>query len=137
MSNYDDIIHMKRPVSRREKMSIENRAAQFAPFAALTGHDEAVEETARLTDVKRELDECLKQELNRKLIYISEHPGEDRVKFTYFLPDEKKSGGEYVTVCETVKKVDEYEHTVIFMDKTVVCIENIFAIDGELFNCLE
>ena len=105
------------------------REAQFAPFAALTGHDEAVEETARLTDSKRELDECRKQELNRKLVYVSGHPGEDMVKFTYFLPDEKKCGGEYVTVCDTVKKVDEYERNVFLAGGDKIPIDDIFGIE--------
>lgn len=105
------------------------REAQFAPFAALTGHDEAVEETARLTDSKRELDEYRKQELNRKLVYISENPGRDTIKFTYFLPDEKKAGGEYVSVCDMVKKVDEYERNVALINGDKIPIDDIFGIE--------
>lgn len=128
---YEDIINMSYPTKEIDADFPDKvlREAQFAPFAALTGHDEAVEETARLTDCKRELDECLKQELNRKLIYISEHLREDMVKFTYFLPDEKKSGGEYVSACDRIKRVDEYERKVILLNGDKIQIDDILDIE--------
>ena len=89
---YDDIIHLPRPVSRRRpRMSNLDRAAQFAPFAALTGHEEAVKETARLTVKKLELDEQAKQILNRKLRIIAERIEDmPRINIRYFVPDDKK-----------------------------------------------
>ena len=134
MSNYDDIIHMKRPVSRREKMSIENRAAQFAPFAALTGFDEEVEETARITDSKVELDEYQKAELNDKLLFLNNSEDDEEVSITYFVPDKKKSGGAYITKKGIVLKVREYEKDVIMDDGTEIPIDDIFAIEGNQFN---
>lgn len=128
---YEDIINMPYPDKEVEAdfPDIVLREAQFAPFAALTGHDEAVEETARLTDSKKDLDECRKQELNRKLVYISEHPGEDKIKLTYFLADVKKSGGEYVTACDIVKKIDEFERNIVMENGEKIPIDDIFGIE--------
>ncbi|MDD3336464.1 MAG: hypothetical protein PHI98_13275 [Eubacteriales bacterium] len=94
---YDDIIHLKRPISQRHPpMSIQNRAAQFAPFAALTGHESAIIETARLTDRRITLTEEEKQRLNDKLLLIQEQSDDFAdVLITYFVPDPKKAGGAY------------------------------------------
>lgn len=139
MNNYEDIINLPHYVSsKRPQMSRIDRAAQFAPFAALTGHDEAIKETARLTDAKIELDESTLSILNDKLqIILDNLDTEPAVTVTYFKADTKKAGGAYIDHTGIVKRIDDYERTVIFTDKTVICIENIFAIDGELFNCLE
>ena len=118
MGKYDDIINLPHKQStRRSHMSLYDRAAQFSPFAALTGHDAAIKETARLTDQKVELDEGSKERLNMRLQLILENLNSTpEVTITYFLPDEKKAGGAYVDAVGTVKKVDEYEQIVVMRD---------------------
>ncbi len=107
-----------------------NRAAQFAPFAALTGHGDAVKETARLTERKIELDEYRKEELNFKLLSMKENP-KLAYTITYFLPDERKNGGKYVSRTGSIAKIDEYEKIVIMDDRTEIPISEIFAIETE------
>ena len=112
-----------------------NRAAQFAPFAALTGYDEAVIETARLTDSKLELDEYTKEELNRKLNFISENIDDlPETSITYFVPDKKKSGGKYVTKKGYIKRIREYESDVVFDDGTEILINDIIHIENDLIS---
>lgn len=132
---YDDIIHLPHPVSRNHPQMLPlDRAAQFSPFAALTGHDAAIRETARLTEEKSELDENRKEMLDERLQMIRENLSEEpEITFTYFKPDEKKSGGAYLTVMGNVKKINEYEHQILLEDGTVIAIENLFSIEGELF----
>jgi hypothetical protein len=122
----------------RPHMSLYDRAAQFSPFAALTGYDDAVKETARLTDTKAELDEYEKAAINERLNRIQDtFDVQPEVSITYFLPDKKKSGGAYITVTGCVKKVDEYEHVVVMRNGTKVHIDDIAEIDGEIFEMLE
>ena len=111
-----------------------NRAAQFSPFAALTGYDAAVRETARLTDERIELDECTKEILSDKLQMIADHI-EDfwDITFIYFEPDKKKSGGAYRSVTGRVKEIDEYERIVKLEDGTKIPIQQIYRIESELF----
>lgn len=132
---YDDIINLPHHQSAtRPHMSNYDRAAQFSPFAALTGHEAAIKETARQTDEKLMLSDEAIAELNEKLNLIAETLGiQQRVRITYFVPDNKKAGGAYITCSGCVKKFDEYEHTVIMEDKTVIPIEQISDIDGEMF----
>ena len=119
-------------------MSNYDRAAQFAPFAALTGYDDAVKETARLTDKKVELDEYSKDALNERLNMIQDAIDEQpEVSITYFLLDKKKSGGAYVTATDRVKKIDEYENIVLLQDGTKIPIDDIAEIVGEEFGALE
>ena len=134
MSEYDDIIHLPHHVSRiHPQMSMEDRAAQFSPFAALTGYDAAIAETARLTDQRVELDEYERQALNEKLQFISEHLNEHpKVSITCFVPDVRKDGGEYVTVTGKVKKIDDYEHRIILMDGSRILMEDVTMIDMDL-----
>ena len=110
-------------------MSIQDRAAQFAPFAALSGHGAAIRETARLTDQRIELEEdqlvVLNEQLQKIMDRVSEHP---EVSVLYFKPDGKKDGGAYVTVTGKVKKIDEIERTIVFVDKTVIPIGDILDI---------
>ena len=136
MDKYDDIINLPHPTSSRHpRMSLYDRAAQFSPFAALTGHDEAVKETARLTDKRIEIDDDTKARLNVKLQIIRDNIGADiTVTFTYFVPDERKSGGKYISCTGIVKRIDEYEHTVILTDKISIPIEQISGIESELFS---
>ena len=137
---YDDILNYQYPNPEIEKDFPDKilRAAQFAPFAALTGHDEAVKETARLTDKKIELDEYAKAELNRRLNYIKEHIEDEQMfSITYFLPDKKKDGGRYETITDTVIKVKEYENTVVMSDKTEISIQDVLMIEGDIFSMIE
>lgn len=134
MSEYDDIIHLPHHVSKTHlQMSMEDRAAQFSPFAALTGYDAAIAETARLTDQRVELDEYERQTLNEKLQFISEHlKDHPKVSITYFLPDAWKAGGEYVTVTGNIKKLDDYEHRIVLMDGSRILMEDVTMIDMDL-----
>lgn len=142
---YDDIINLPHHVSTKHpQMSLLDRAAQFSPFAALTGHDAAIREAQRLTDEWVELDENRKEMLDEKLQMLREsltsgERGQDlpRIQFTYFQPDEKKSGGAYLTVQGKVKKIDEYCHQVLMEDGMVLTIEHIVDIEGELFQRYE
>ena len=136
---YDDIINLPHHTSRtRPHMSAYDRAAQFSPFAALTGHDAAITETARLTDNRVELDEYSKADLNQRLCIIQDRMDEQpKVSITYFKPDQKKSGGAYITAAGCVKKIEEYEHAVVMQDDTKIPIDQIIAIDGELFGSIE
>lgn len=136
---YADIFNMPHHVStKRPQMSCIDRAAQFAPFAALTGHDEAIKETARLTDERIELDEGTKALLNEKLQIAMEFADtEPQITVTYFIADQKKSGGSYVDYTGVIKRIDEYEGTVIFTDKTSIQIDNIYDINGDIYNSLE
>ena len=131
--DYGDIINLPYKKSKKYKhMSQKDRAAQFAPFAALTGHDAAIKETARLTDERLELSEEAIAQLNEKINIIRNNIGiEQSVSITYFIPDAKKNGGSYVVCSGVVKKVDEYEHTIIMTDQTVIPIEQIIDIKCE------
>lgn len=131
-NRYDDIINLPRhELKTRPPMSRSNRAAQFSPFAALTGYDEAVKETARLTDKRVDLDETVKARLDEKLRLIQEQlSSEPEITVTYFQPDEKKAGGSYVTISGIVKKIDYYERAVVMKDRTRIEIDEIADIIG-------
>lgn len=139
IDQYNDIIDLPHHQSAtRPHMTLHDRAAQFSPFAALTGYDDAVKETARLTDNKEELDEYRKEELNERLSMIYDTLDEQpEASVTYFLPDKKKSGGAYVTVTGSVKKIDEYEHLVIMRDGTKIPIDDIYEISSVIFGAIE
>lgn len=130
-NNYDDIIDLPHHVSAtRPQMSMIDRAAQFSPFAALTGYDAAIKETARLTDQKIDLDDYEKEEINDKIQLITEHLGEDfEVVITYFQPDSRKAGGAYVDAVGIVKKIDEYDRVIILQDGKKIPIDDILDID--------
>ena len=131
MGNYDDIIDLPHHVSETHPpMSRADRAAQFSPFAALTGYDAAVRESARVTEQRIELDEGVKAELNARLNCILEHL---QVSITYFMPDEKKSGGAYRTVTGAVRKLDGFAKTLTLVDGTVVPVEEMIHVEGNLF----
>lgn len=135
---YDDIIHLPRHVSRKHPhMATIDRAAQFSPFAALTGHAAAINETARLTDEKVELDEYMKDALRNKLQIIANRLKEQpEIIITYFQPDEKKDGGAYVTAAGTVKKIDEYNRVIVMTDRTTIPIDDITGIEGQIFESM-
>ena len=133
--SYDDIINLPHHVSgNREHMSILDRAAQFSPFAALTGFSGAIQETSRLTDQRIELDEAAKTILDEKLRIVQEQISkQSEIEFVFFCPDEMKAGGAYLSVRGTVKKIDEYERVVVMQDGTRVPIEEIVDITSEMF----
>ena len=136
---YDGIINL--PHHRSEThphMSAHSRAAQFSPFAALVGYDDAVEETARLTGSKISLSDDELAELDRKISALAEKISErPEVTVTYFKPDELKDGGEYVTVTKGLKKIDEFERCLVFTDRTKVTLDNIFSINNAYLSGLE
>ena len=139
MSNYDDIISLPHHVSAtRPQMSMIDRAAQFSPFAALTGYDAAIKETGRLTDEKIELDEESLNILNMKFqILVDSLADEPEVTFTYFKPDERKAGGAYVDVTGAVKKVDDFERLIVMQNGTKMPMDDILNIEGEIFASLQ
>ncbi len=135
MSKYDDIINMQYPFpNKRTSISASDRAAQFAPFAALTGHDAAVQETARLTDRKIILDEYEKAQLDNRLKFIENVNEPIIVEITYFRPDERKAGGEYVTARGYVLKVDTVNKKIIMQDEREIAVEDILSISGEILD---
>ena len=134
MDNYSDIINLSRPVSKRPRMSLEQRSAQFAPFAALTGYEGQVKETARLTNKKIEINEELKEILNQKIQLIQKKIKEQpQIEITYFIPDSKKDGGRYETVTNSVKKIDTYKGEIILIDGTTIAIDEIIDISSEIY----
>lgn len=137
--DYDDIINLPHCISKKHpQMSIEARSAQFAPFSALTGYDEAIKETARLTDKRIEIDDGLKVVLNNKLQYILENLKlKPEIILTYFVYDDKKIGGKYVEKIGIVKKIDMVEQYVMLIDKTKIPVLEIINITGEIFNSME
>ena len=111
---------------------MENRAAQFAPFAALTGHDDAISETSRLTSSRIELSEDEQVGLTKRLEHAIKL--QSSVNITYFHPDTLKEGGEYVTVSGIIKKVDEYESCIILSDKRKIRLADILSLEGNIYN---
>lgn len=148
MDDYSDIID--RPyhgVSSHRPMSMEGRAAQFAPFAALTGHNAAIEETARLTSGLLERTPEQLQELSRKLAYAISLPRKPEITITYFVPDSRKSGGAYVQINGKVKKVEVTDtsatsagspfNRLILTDNTEIPLDSVYDITGDIFKDLE
>ena len=133
-SKYKDIINLPHHQSlRRPRMAMIDRAAQFSPFAALTGHNDAIIETARLTDRKIELDEGTKSIINEKIQMISDFLFEKpTVTFTHFEPDIKKEGGTYLNTTGTVKRIDEFKREIILTDGRIILIEHIYDIESDL-----
>ena len=128
-SKYEDMLDMPHPVSKNHpQMARRDRAAQFAPFAALTGHQAAIEEAARVTDMRMELDEEMKEQLNVKLQKIVSEPGQ-RIQIVYYVPDGRKSGGSYKTKIGIVKKIDEYQKILVLEDGSKIPLEDISEIE--------
>ena len=136
IDNYEDIINLPHHTSKKHpRMSLEARSAQFAPFAALTGYDEILVETARYTNERVEVDESLKIILDSKLQIIRDKiANKPLIKFIYFIQDNKKEGGRYETVIGNVAKIDEYKNIIFLEDKTEVPITEIVEISGEIFD---
>lgn len=139
MGNYDDIINQPHHVSKvHPQMSMVNRAAQFSPFAALSGYEDAIDETARLTDAEIELSEGTIQEINDRLSFLMEHLSEHvEVTILYFVPDEKKAGGRYATISGEIRKVRVFEQEIEMMDGTIIDVKRILSIDGSAFSQFE
>lgn len=130
MGEYDDIINLPHHIStKHQRLSMEQRAAQFAPFAALTGYGDAIKETARITQNRIELDDEEKIKLDNKLQELQTNiSNKPKVTITYFVPDIKKSGGEYITKIGNLKKIDEYKKSIILEDKIEIPIKEIIEI---------
>lgn len=136
MGKYDDIInHEYKGSPSRGRMSLENRATQFAPFAALTGHDAAINETARLTTEKIELYKDERRMLSERILMVLERIDDGpQVTFTVFRADQRKSGGRYVKITGTVKKYDESDRTITMTDGQAFTLDDVEAIEGDVFN---
>ena len=132
MNNYDDIINLPHHESRvYKRMPTLNRAAQFSPFAALTGYEDAIEETGRLTTERKEIDEYLKTEINDKLSFLAQSlETAPKVSITYYVPDLRKDGGEYVSKSGFISKLDTERKEIFLDDNTTIKISDITAIDG-------
>lgn len=133
---YSDIINLEHHTSKtRPKMSIENRSAQFAPFAALTGYEDMIEEDARYVDEKLEINEDLKDILDVKIIKLREFiNSKPKVRVVYFEKDLKKDGGKYKTIYEKLIKIDDYNNKLVFENCLEVNISDLIEIDSEELN---
>jgi len=138
MQQYDDILYLPHHVSvRHPRMSGAERAAQFSPFAALTGYDAAVRETARQTDTREELDESKISMLNERLqLVFARLEEKPEITITFFVPDDRKAGGTYMSVTGVVKKFDVLKRRIVMADQTHIPIDQIFEIDGACFDAI-
>ncbi len=136
---YNEIMGLPHHVSKtRPQMPMSDRAAQFAPFAALTGYDAAIKETGRLTDERIELDVEALSALDMKYQLLMEALDEaPEVTITYFRPDERKAGGKYVSAVGAVKKIDDFERRITMQDGAKIPMDDVLSIEGELFSVLE
>jgi hypothetical protein len=135
-SPYEDIIDLPHHVSQKHPpMDMEKRAAQFMPFRALTGHEEAVAETARLTERRIELSEEEREDLDRQLKILEEHlPERPLVQVTYFLADPLKEGGSYEEMAVRIRRIDPVEKCLMFADGTKIPLEDILSLEGEILS---
>lgn len=135
---YEDIVNLPPHISKKHPQpTMLERAARFAPFAAITGYEEMVLEEARVTEERIELDEGTLAMLNEKLNIIHDSlDSEPVIQITYFEPDKKKSGGAYISITGTVKRIDEYERLVIMSDGKKILIDEIFGLESKLFDSL-
>ena len=131
---YADIIGRGHPVSTKHPpMSQLNRAAQFAPFAALTGYDDLIRESERETDARTELDESSIEELNRKLVWLLRQDDPPEASFTFFVPDIKKAGGAYETVTGKLLRYDQFSRSITLDSEETLFIDDILAIESDAF----
>lgn len=135
MGKYDDILKLPRPKSLRRKMTMTERAAQFSPFAALSGYEDAISETARLTERQIALGESEMLALSEKIsllqMQLSKRP---KAQATYFVPDETKSGGKYETIEGSIQKIRAYEKELVFEGGRTVPFERILSLESDLFD---
>lgn len=135
MNNYDDIINLNRPISKHKHMTIEERSAQFAPFAALVGYDNAVKETARLTENKIELNDEQQDMLNFKLRYLYDNiNNKNEVTITHFVKDNKKVGGKYINTTGIIKQIDQVQENIKLNNNVIIYMNDIINITGDIFN---
>ena len=139
IKNYDDIINMPHHVSKKHpQMSISDRAAQFAPFAALTGYQDAIVETGRLVDKKCELTDEEKEFISSKINFLLENVDKNiEVSISYFIKDEKKNGGKYTNVLWVIKSFNQIDKTIKLTNKMIIKVEDIVSINNDIFNILE
>ena len=139
MDKYKDIINLPhKQSSKRPHMSLLDRAAQFAPFAALVGYDDAIKETGRLTDERIEMSEEKLAVLNARYQILVDHLGEEpEVAITYFVPDIYKTGGSYITTTGVVKKLDTYERLITMVDGARILMDDVLTLEGEIFAAAE
>lgn len=139
MEKYKDIFNLPHHVSStRPQMSMMDRAAQFSPFAALTGYDAAIKETGRLTEDKIEMDEESFNMLNLKFQILRDRIDEEpEVTFVYFKPDDLKAGGAYQRQTGIVKKIQEFERQIVLVNGGVIPMDEVQDIEGEIFASLE
>ena len=132
---YEDMLYLEPPVSKiHRKMSISERAAQFMPFAALTGYEDLIRESSRITQRRIELSETEIEELKHKLEFLHVHEKEKpSIKVMYFLQDLKKNGGSYQTVVKQLHRIDDIEKKVIFKDRTTIQFDDIISVEYEKF----
>ena len=129
---YDDILHLTRPQSKKHRpMPMEDRAAQFLPFAALTGYDAAVSETARLTEARVELDPQEAERLGERLAELAKQQKEQpELSLLYYVPDARKAGGAYVTVSGRLRKITDFPRCIYLTDGSEIPIEDIVAVES-------
>lgn len=139
MEKYKDIINLPhKQSSKRPHMSLLDRAAQFAPFAALVGYDDAIKETGRLTDERIEMSEEKLTALNARYQILADNlRKEPEVTITYFVPDIYKAGGAYITTTGIVKKLDTYERLVTMVDGTRILMDDVLTLEGDIFSAAE
>ena len=139
MEKYKNIINLPhKQSSKRPHMSLLDRAAQFAPFAALTGYDDAIKETGRLTDERIEMSEEKLATLNARYQILVDHLGEEpEVAITYFVPYIYKTGGSYITTTGVVKKLDTYERLITMVDGARILMDDVLTLEGEIFAAAE
>ncbi|MDO5561015.1 MAG: hypothetical protein Q4F95_15645 [Oscillospiraceae bacterium] len=133
---YDDIINLEHHISSvHKRMRRADRAVQFAPFAALTGYDAVINETARVTDKKSEPDEDVSAMIDMRLqILYDNAASRPKISVTYFKPDDKKTGGEYVTISGNFRRISEGERMIVMTDGRNIPVDDIFIIEGDVFN---
>lgn len=133
--SYDDILYLPHPTSTKHpRMPLADRAAQFSAFRALSGHEDAIGETERLTDRRIELSEEAKAELDLKQqLLASSAEAQPEITVTWFKPDGKKDGGAYVTTVRRLRKVDDYERDIVLIDGTRIPLDDVLDIQSELF----
>ena len=139
MEKYKDIINRPhKQSSKRPHMSLLDRAAQFAPFAALTGYDDAIKETGRLTDERIEMSEEKLAVLNERYQILVDHLGDEpEVTITYFVPDIYKTGGSYITTTGVVKKLDTYERLITMVDGSRILMDDVLTLEGDILSAAE
>ena len=128
-NNYDDIINLSRPISKKHKpMSLESRAAQFAPFAALTGYEDVIDETGRSTEDRIELDDYEINDINNILLYLVDNK-QVLASYTYYVKDKRKKGGAYINAIGSIVKNDVDNHKIILSDGTIINTQDITKIE--------